>query len=182
MIQAGTASDTQSLPLVRISDNYRLRMDFYVDVDDVKDIHVGDSVEVRVDSLGGRTFTGKISRFTHRVEQDTRTMMTEIEVPNPQLELVPGMYATVVLKLDRRPQALAIPTQAVAAGKKNTVYVVNGSGEIEERQVTLGLETPDKYEVTSGLKEGELVLVGGHALARAGEKVEPKLVVTETAL
>jgi RND family efflux transporter MFP subunit len=182
LIQSGTASDTQSMPLVRISDNYRLRMDFYVDVDDVKDIHVGDAVEVRVDSLGGRTFTGKISRCTYRVEQDTRKMTTEIEVPNPQLELVPGMYATVVLKLDRRPQTLAIPAQAVAAGKKNTVYVVNDSGQIEERQVTFGLETPDKFEVTSGLKEGELVLIGGHALARAGEKVEPKLVEMETAL
>jgi RND family efflux transporter MFP subunit len=182
LIQSGTASDTQSMPLVRISDNYHLRMDFYVDVNDVKDIHEGDAVEVRVDSLGGRTFTGKISRCTYRVEQDTRKMTTEIEVPNPQLELVPGMYATVVLKLDRRPQTLAIPAQAVATGKKNIVYVVNDSGQIEERQVTLGLETPDKYEVTSGLKEGELVLIDGHAPARADEKVQPKLVETEAAL
>src|SRR5262249_779298 len=91
LIQAGTSSDTQSLPLVRVSDLYRLRLDFPVTVDYVKDIQAGDPVEVRVDSLGGKTFTGKISRFTHDVSEDTRTMITEIEVPNPDLKLVPGM-------------------------------------------------------------------------------------------
>ena len=94
LIQAGTASDTQSMPLVRVSDNYRLRLDFPVSVDYVKDIHLGDTVEVRVESLGGKTFTGTISRFTDEVAEETRTMITEIEVPNPDLEIVPGMYAT----------------------------------------------------------------------------------------
>src|SRR5208282_3291185 len=87
LIQAGTSSDTQALPLVRVSDNYRLRLDFPVTVDYVKDVQLGDSVEVRVDSLNGKTFTGIISRFTHDVDDNTRTMITEIEVPNPNLEL-----------------------------------------------------------------------------------------------
>ena len=99
-------------------------------------------MEVRVESLGGKPFTGIISRFTQKVDEDTRTMITEIEVPNPKLELVPGMYATVVLKVERRPQALAIPTEAISADKKTSVYVVNSEQEIEERPVTLGLETP----------------------------------------
>ena len=86
-----------------MSDNYRLRLDFPVTVDYVKDVRLGDPVEVRVDSLNGKSFTGKISRFTHDVDETTRTMITEIEVPNPNLELVPGMYATVVLKVEKRP-------------------------------------------------------------------------------
>ncbi len=86
---------------MRVSDNYRLRLDFPVTVDYVKDIQLGDPVEVRVDSLNGKTFTGKITRFTHEVDDNTRTMITEIEVPNPNLELVPGMYATVVLKVEK---------------------------------------------------------------------------------
>src|SRR5664280_2610631 len=61
LIQAGTASDTQSMPLVRLSDNYRLRLDFPVSVDYVQDIQMGDAVDVRVESLGGKMFTGKIS-------------------------------------------------------------------------------------------------------------------------
>ena len=91
LIQAGTTSDTQSMPLVRLSDNYRLRLDFPVSVGYVKDIHLHDSVEVRVESLKGKPLIGIISRFSQKVDEATRTMVTEIEVPNPNLELVPGM-------------------------------------------------------------------------------------------
>jgi RND family efflux transporter MFP subunit len=172
----GTLIDAQGKPLVRVSDNYLLRLDFPVTVDYVKDVQAGDSVEVRVDSLSGKTFTGKISRFTHDVDDNTRTMITEIEVPNPGLELVPGMYATVVLKVEKHAQALAVPTEAVSGEKTPTVYVVNQDDQIEERAVKLGLETPDKYEVLSGLNEGDLVVIGGRAGFQAGQKVEPKLV------
>jgi RND family efflux transporter MFP subunit len=176
LIQAGTASDTQAKSLLRVSDNYQLRLDFPVSVDYVKYIKLGDPVEVRVESLNNKPFTGTISRFTHDVDMDTRTMTTEIEVTNLNLELDPGMYATVVLQVEKRPQVLVIPTEAVAGDKKNTVYVVTPNHEIEERTVTLGLETPDKYEVVSGLSEGDLVVMGNRSGFQAGQKVEPKLI------
>jgi RND family efflux transporter MFP subunit len=176
LIQAGTASATQSMPLVRVSDNYRLRLDIPVPVAYVQDIHVDDPVDVRVESLGGRTFTGKISRFTDKVEEETRTMLAEIEVDNPGLELVPGMYATVILRVARRPNALAVPIQAVAGDNEKTVYVINQKQEIEIRPVTLGLETPEKYEVTSGLGEGELVMIGNRSLVRPGQKVQTRTI------
>ena len=175
LIQAGTASDSQALPLVRVSDNYRLRLDFPVSVNYVKAVKVGDSVTVHVDSLNGKTFTGSISRFSNRVDDNTRTMITEIEVPNPDLELVPGMYANVVLKVEKHPQALAVPTEAVAGEKARTILVVNHDHQIEERAIKLGLETPDKYEILSGLQEGEFVVMGNRAGWQPGEKVEPKL-------
>jgi RND family efflux transporter MFP subunit len=176
LIQAGTSSDTQAKSLLRVSDNYQLRLDFPVSVDYVKYIKLSDPVEVRVESLNGKPFTGTISRFTHDIDKDTRTMTTEIEVPNPNLELVPGMYATVVLKVERRPQVLAIPTEAVAGEKTPTVYVVNRDNQIEERSVKLGLETADKYEILSGLREGDLVIIGNRSGFQAGQKVEPKLI------
>jgi RND family efflux transporter MFP subunit len=176
LIQSGTASDTQSLPLVRVSDNYRLRLDIPVPVQYVQDIHVDNPVDVRVESLGGRTFTGKISRFTDKVDEETRTMIAEVEVDNPGLELVPGMYATVILRVGRRPNALAIPIQAVAGDTEKTVCLINRNQEIEIRPVTLGLETPEKYEVTSGLEEGELVMIGNRSLIQPGQKVQTKTV------
>lgn len=172
MIQAGTAS--QAMPLLRLSDNYRLRLDFPVSVDYVQDIRVGDPVQVSIDSLGGKTLVGKISRYTHKVDDTTRTMTAEMEVGNSNLELIPGMYATVVFKTEQRANALAIPTEAVAGGK-TTVLVVNANDEVEQRNVTLGLETPTKYEVLSGLKEGEMVLIGNASQVKPGQKVEPKL-------
>lgn len=176
LIQAGTTSETQSLPLVCVSDNYRLRLDFPVSVGDVKDIHVGDPVEVRVELLGAKSFCGTITRATLKVNLDTRTMITEVEVPNPSLELIPGMYAEVLLKVQRRSQALAIPIEAVPPGQTASVYVINDQNEIEERPVTLGVDTPSKYEVTAGLKEGEMVLLGSRSKVHPGQKVEPKVV------
>jgi RND family efflux transporter MFP subunit len=176
LIQAGTSSDSQSLPLVRVSDNYLLRLDFPVSEQYVQDINVGDAIQVRVESLGSKTFSGKITRFTDKVDEDTRTMMVEIQVPNPKLTLVPGMYATVVLNVEKHAGALVIPTQAVNGDKSTSVFVINQDNQLEKRAVTLGLETPDKYEVLSGLQEGDLVVVGDHSELQAGQKVEPKLV------
>ena len=180
LIQAGTSSDSQSLPLVRVSDNYLLRLDFPVSVEYVKDIRVGDVVEVRNESLGGKMFTGKITRFTDKVDEDTRTMMVEIQVPNPDLKMIPGMYATVVLKVEKHADALVVPTQAVSPGKTARVFVVNHDNQIEERDITLGVESPDEYEVLSGLNEGDLVVVGDHSELQAGQKVEPKQVELST--
>lgn len=176
LIQAGTSSDTQSLPLVRVSDNYLLRLDFPVSVDYVKDIQVGDPVEVQVESSADKSFIGKITRFTDKVAEDTRTMMVEMEVPNPDLALIPGMYATVVLKVEKRPDVLVVPIQAVVGGKNPQVFIVTSNNEIEEREVMLGLETSDKYEVLSGLNEGDMVVVGDHSELWEGRKVNPKLV------
>ena len=172
----GTLIEAQGKPLVRVSDNYRLRLDFPVTVDYAKDVKLGDPVVVRVDSLNGRTLTGKIARFTHEVDDSTRTMITEIEVPNPELELIPGMYASVVLNVEKHLQALAVPIEAVSSGKSPLVYVVNHDNQIEERTVKLGLETPNKYEVLSGLQEGDLVVIGNRSGFQAGQKVEPKMI------
>jgi multidrug efflux pump subunit AcrA (membrane-fusion protein) len=145
----------------------------------VKDIHLGDKVDVHVESLGGRSFTGTISRFTQKVTDNTRTMITEMEVLNPNLEIIPGMYATVVLNVENRPQTLAIPIQTSASGGTTRVLIVNGKHEIEERPVTLGLETPSKYEVVSGLREGDLVMMGNPAQLKPGQKVETKTIEPE---
>lgn len=174
LIQAGTTSNTQAMPLVRVSDNTLLRLDFPVSVDYVRGIRLGAPVSVRVDSLDGHTFEGKIARFSDKVDDSTRTMVVEMEVPNPSLELVPGMYATVMLKVDHRPHALAIPIEAVPPGG-TSVLLVNSSHKVEERAVRLGIETSARYEVLVGLEEGDLVMIGNPAQLAAGQQVEPRL-------
>jgi RND family efflux transporter MFP subunit len=174
LIQAGTASNTQAMPLVRVSDNALLRLDFPVSVDYVSGIRLDAPLSASVDSLGGRVFTGKIKRFSNKVDDSTRTMVVEMEVPNPSLELVPGMYATVTLKIEDRPHALAIPIEAVPSGGKR-VLVVNSAHRLEERAVILGLETPARYEVLRGLNEGDLVMIGNPAQLAPGQKVEPRI-------
>jgi RND family efflux transporter MFP subunit len=174
LVEAGMSTENTQ-PLLEVSDNYHLRLDFFVSEDYVQDIHVGDTVSGTIGSMGGRRFSGKITRASLKVNLETRTMATEIEVANPDLTLVPGMYVNLALPVERREHALSIPIQAVPPGQTSSVYVINGQNEIEERPVTLGLETPDRFEVVSGLKEGELVLIGSRSQFSAGEKVTPKI-------
>jgi RND family efflux transporter MFP subunit len=173
LIQTGTSSDTQSMPLVRISDNYLLRLDFPVSVMWVKDVKEGEPVDVEVESLG-RSFKGIIKRFTRRVDLDTRKMWTEVEVPNPNLEMVPGMFAVVDFQANHRSNTLTVPIQAVSSGKQPSVFLVNSKSEIEERPVTLGIESPDKWEVLKGLAEGDRVIIGSRTQLEPGQKVDPK--------
>ena len=176
LIQTGGSS----APLVRISNNYKLRLDFPVSVSFVKNINVGDAVEVQVDGMK-KSFSSKIARFTRKVETDTRTMEAEVEVANADLELIPGMYATVKLQVERRPKTLAVSVEAISGGKNPTVLVINKNNEIEERKVTLGIETPTEVEILSGLQENEAVVVGSRTQIKPGQKVEPKFAALATA-
>jgi multidrug efflux system membrane fusion protein len=90
------------------------------------------------------------------------------------------MYAVALFKFEQHPNALTVPTEAISNPKEPVVYVINSDNEIEARPVKLGVEMPDKYEVTSGLKEGELVIVGSVSQMHPGQKVEPKLVSQPT--
>ncbi len=175
MIQAGTASQTQAMPLVRLSEDDRLRLILPVPESNVPGIHVGEAVEVRVPALQ-RTFKGRVARFSGKVQSNTRTMETEVDVANPTRVLVPGMYAEARLTLERHPGALAVPVQAVDHGEtQSTAMVVNAARQVERRVVKLGMETPTRVEITSGLAKGDQVVIGSRSTLKPGQPVEARL-------
>jgi RND family efflux transporter MFP subunit len=175
MIQAGTSSQTQAMPIVRLSQNARLRLIIQVPESAVADIHLKQAVDVRVQALK-RTFAGTIARFDDTLNPDTRTMETEVDVPNPTLALVPGMYAYASITVAHAPSVLIAPVQAIdRTGDKTSVVVVGPGGKLEPRDVTLGIEAPDRVEVRSGLRENELVVIGNRAQLKAGAVVSPQL-------
>jgi len=174
LVQAGTSSSTQAMPIVRLSQDDLFRLVIPVPESYVKFIHIGDAVIVRVASLD-RSFAGKVARFSVDVRADTRTMHTEVDVPNPQHVLLPGLYAEATLTLDRKANALAVPLQAVDRNGDNmTVDVVGSSGVIEVRKVTLGIETATDAEVLSGLNKSDMVVVSDRSSLKAGQTVMPK--------
>jgi RND family efflux transporter MFP subunit len=193
MIQAGTASQTQAMPVVRLSENSLLRLILPVPESVVSTVHIGQQVSVRVPTLN-RSFPGKVARFSDKLSVATRTMETEVDVPNPSLILIPGMYAEVDLSLARRNAVLAVPVVAVdlepeppdpGGGKrpvaKGRVMVVTPNDRVEVRQIELGLETANKVEVLSGLNEGDMVVIGSRAGLQAGQEVRPKLTAMTSA-
>jgi len=176
LVQGGTGSSTQAMPIVRLSQDDLFRLVIPVPESYVRYIKVGDQVDVRVPSLN-RTFPGKVARFSVDVREDTRTMHTEVDVPNPDRVLLPGLYADAELSLDRKEDVPTVPVQALNhEGKKTTVFVVKQDGELEDRSVQLGLETASDAEITSGLNEGEQVVVSDRSALKAGEKVRPQVV------
>jgi RND family efflux transporter MFP subunit len=176
LMQAGTSSSTQAMPLVKLSQDDLFRLVIPVPESDVRYIHVGDPVDVRIPSLN-RTFPGKVARFSVDVKADTRTMHTEVDVPNPNRTLIEGMYAEVTLRLERKAAALAVPLQAVDhSGDRSSVLVVTPANKIEERTVTLGLQNAGFAEVLAGLTDGEQVVVSDRGALKPGEAVRPKTV------
>jgi RND family efflux transporter MFP subunit len=176
LVQAGTSSNTQALPVVSVAQNDLFRLTVPVPESAVPDIRMGSTVRVHVSALD-RDFEGKVSRFADAVSQDTRTMHTEIDVPNKKGQLIAGMYADVTLELQHKNSVLAIPIQAVTRnGDQASVMVVNPEDRIEERQVKLGLEGTNDVEVVSGLSPDEKVIVGSRGEFRNGDLVQPRLV------
>ena len=177
MIQAGISSSTQAMPLVKLSENTLLRLIFPVPESAVPTVHVGQAVDVRVPTLH-RSFPGRVARFAEKVSSSTRTMDTEVDVPNPDLVLIPGMYAEATLTLERRNDVLTIPILAVDIGSDESsgqALVVTPENRIESRKLQLGVQTETKIEVKSGLREGELVVTGNRANIKPDHLVRPKL-------
>jgi RND family efflux transporter MFP subunit len=175
MIQAGTSSQTQTMPLVRLSQNNLLRLIIAVPESAVSRIHEKSPVDVRVGAIG-RTFPGVVARVAERLDADTRTMRVEVDVPNRTLELVPGMYAQAGIALDRATNVLIVPVQAIdRIGESSRVLVANGDRRIEVRDVQLGLESADRVAVRDGVREGDLVVLGNRAQLKPGMIVSPKL-------
>jgi RND family efflux transporter MFP subunit len=177
MIQAGTASSSQAMPLVRLSENSLLRLILPVPESAVPTVHLGQQVDVRVPTLK-RSFPGRVARFSDKLSLATRTMDTEVDVPNPSLVLIPGMYAEVDLSLDSRRGVLVVPVPAVDVGSDESsgqVVVVTADNHIEIRKVQLGLQTSTKVQIRSGLKEGDLVVVGSRSGLQPGQEVKPKI-------
>jgi RND family efflux transporter MFP subunit len=176
LMQAGTGSSTQALPLVKLSEDNLFRLVIPVPESYVKFIHLGDPVSVNVPALS-RTFPGKVARFSVDVREDTRTMHTEVDVQNPGRVLLPGLYAEATITLEMKDGAIAVPLQAVDQDNdRTTVDAIDASNEIERRPIVLGIQTATDAEVLSGLQEGERVVVSDRSGLRAGQPVQPKTI------
>ena len=176
LIQGGTNSNDQDLPIVRLSQSSLLRLRVPVPEDDVHYVHLGDILQVRVDAVN-RSFDGKVVRFTRSVNFETRTMETEVDVENKNLTLDPGMYAYAMLQLAQAKNAVTIPMDALALNPENqeTVYVLDSNNHVHIRPVTVGIQGSKLAQIKSGLQPGDRVILGGQSKYQDNEEVNPVL-------
>jgi len=177
LLPAGTSAAKGDSALCHLSQNNMLRLVIPVPERAVPDISDGQTLEVNVSALH-KTFAGKIVRFSDQIEPATRTMHTEVTVPNANYELVPGMYASVKIPLHTVTNVLTIPMQAVESTGtgQGIVLLVNSSNHLERREVKLGLQSASDTEVLSGLSENDTVVFGEENQFKEGQQVSPKLV------
>jgi RND family efflux transporter MFP subunit len=177
LLPAGTSSAKDQSALCRLSQNDLLRLVIPVPERAVADIRDGEQVEVEVSALK-KTFSGKIARFSDQIDPTTRTMHTEVTVPNANYELVPGMYAGVKIPLHSVSNAITVPVQAIQStgAGQGVVLIVNPTNHLEKRDVQVGLLTATDAEVLSGLREGETIVFGEQNQFKEGELVSPQLV------
>jgi RND family efflux transporter MFP subunit len=175
LIQSGTNSNEQDIPIVRLSQSGLLRLRMPIPENDVQFVHIGDPMQVRVDAIG-RSFTGKIVRFTRDVNFETRTMETEIDVENQDLSISPGKNANTEKQLGHAEKVVTIPVEAlVLKGNQETVYLLDGGNHIRVRNVEVGLRGSRLAEIKSGLEPGDRVILGAQDKYSDGEQVSPIL-------
>ena len=174
LIQGGTNSNSQDLPIVRISQSKLLRLRVPVPEDDVRFIHVGDALEVRVDAID-RSFTGKIVRFTRDVNFETRTMETEIDVENQQSLHRSGHvrqhHAAARARKQRRHHSRGSAGAARAARRRSTCSTAPITFTFATS--ASALRAQKLAEITSGLEPGDRVILGGQDKYQEGEAVNP---------
>jgi RND family efflux transporter MFP subunit len=127
---------------------------------------VGTEAEIRFDALAGSSVHAKISRIATALDPASRAMRVEIDVPNPELRILPGMFAHATLGVERKPDALAIPAGAVLQQHDRSFVFVNAGGVARKQAVTLGTTDGDWCETCSGLNGDEsLILPDGQPIA-----------------
>ena len=173
MIQAGTASQSQAMPVVRVAEDKLLRLILPVPESAVPQVAAGHTVNVRVPSLN-RTFSGRVTRFTNNIQLSTRTMDTEVDVANSSMALVPGMFAEVDLELQDHRNTLAAPPDAIdGTGASARIYLITPNGTIHIVPVQLGLETAQQVEILQGASEGEVLVAARRGSLKEGDRVNP---------
>ena len=181
MIQAGTSSQTQARPIVQLSDNHRLRLVIPVPESAVSRIHLGGPVTLHVQSLN-KTVTGTVARFADRLDPDTRTMHVEVDVPNPTLEIVPGMFANASITINEAKDVLVAPVGAIDRTDSGAhVLVVDDSGPRRgARRRCSDSRWPTGSRFDPGSQASDLVVVGSRGQLKAGATVTPKIAEPET--
>ncbi len=175
LIQAGT-SNVSSEPVVKLSQVSMLRLRIAVPESLAGSVRDGDQADIRVKATD-QHITGKVVRSTASLDRSTRTMQAEVDVPNGEYKLTPGMYADVTLGIQNAANALTLPLQAVNRGNDAdhaTVMLVNSQNHVEERQIRTGIEGSDRVQILSGLNEGDRVIVGNLGAYHPGQHVDPR--------
>jgi RND family efflux transporter MFP subunit len=160
--------------LFRVAQAGRLRTYVNVPQSEAASVRLGQQATVTVADLPGLKFPGTVTRTSTSLDPATRTLLTEVQLVNPDGRLAPGMYAQVDLSVVRSQPALTIKGDTlVVRADGPQVAVVDAGGKVHYARIQLGRDFGDHLEVLGGLEEGQQIVVNPSDLVREGAKVRP---------
>lgn len=167
-----TAPESTREPLFAIAQVDRVRVRIAIPETEAPLIRVGNSVSLQLRSLPDQEFAGTISRLARRLDESTRTMLVEVDLPNPDGLLIPGMYAEATVTLQETPDALVIAATAVQFDKtgNSSVYVVE-DGAVRIVPVVLGHDDGRRIQILSGIDETARIAAGRIGRFKDGQRV-----------
>lgn len=168
-----TASDSRE-PLFTIARIDQVRVRIAVPEDDAPWADPGDPVAVRLTALGNQPIQCEVTRVARALDPSTRTMLVELDMPNPELRLLPGLFGEATISLDAVEGALVLPSGAVRYSEagESYVYSVDDSGIVHIVKVETGLDDGNRIQITSGLSEGTRVVNAMIGRLEEGQKVQ----------
>jgi len=173
-IPVPTSGNAPSAAVVTIADFYTVRVQ--VAVPELESVLVtkGQPVKFTVESQPGKPFATSVSRISYALDESTRTMLVEADLPNPDLVLRPGMYATVKIGVEKKTNALLVPAEAVVMEKTNAFVFTLADGKAKKTSVKLGFTDGTNMEIASGLGEQDRALIPGKTPLADGQPVNAK--------
>jgi RND family efflux transporter MFP subunit len=168
LVQADAASGTFLFQLMH-SDVIRIQL--YVPQDDALGVTPGTAAVARVPEMPGREFPGKVTRIADALQPGSRTLLTEIDVPNPDRALSPGLYCLVELKIPRKSPSLIVPSEAIIFNREGLSVAVVEDGVAHIRKINLVRDLGTSVEVNAGVSSGEQVILSPQVDMTDGRKV-----------
>jgi RND family efflux transporter MFP subunit len=162
---------SQNAPVASVVEISRMRLVANVVEKDLRMVNVADPAVVEVDAYPGEKFRGRIARVAPVLDPATRTATMEVEIPNTDTRLKPGMYARVILQVEDRRGVLLAPKAAVIDFEGKRGVWVADANKPRFVPVSLGIEDPQRVEITAGLKVGDQIVVAGAATLRASDTI-----------
>jgi RND family efflux transporter MFP subunit len=166
------ADATNGTFLFTLTHSDLMRIQLYVPQDEAFGVVPGVSAVVRVPEMPGREFPGAVTRIADALQPGSRTLLTEIDVPNPDHALTPGVYCTVELKIPRKTPSLIVPSEAIIFNREGLNVAVIEGGVARIRAVNVVRDFGTTVEVSAGVKDGDQVILNPPVNLTDGHKVE----------
>lgn len=165
------AAHAGKMPLLTLADISTVRVYLYVPEQETSAVRDGAPATLTLREFPGRVFRGTVARFTHALDLSTRTMLTEVDIPNADHALYPGMYAEAMLELERRPDALVLPASAVQSDGRTSWVLAVSDDTLRKVPIRVGLADGGDVEIASGLVVDSRVVAHPNATLADGERV-----------